>query len=92
MADAPDLGSGVERRTKAFPGLMTEMMLMGEESGRLPSIMETLAIFYQEQINQFLARFSAMIDPILICGIGGIIAIIVLSIFLPIFKMSQIGG
>ena len=80
------------RKTKVFPGLMTEMMLMGEESGRLPSIMETLSAFYQEQVNQFLARFSAMIDPILIVGIGAIIAVIVLSIFLPIFKMSQIGG
>ena len=80
------------RRTKVFPGLMTEMMLMGEESGRLPSIMETLALFYQEQVNQFLARFSAMIDPILIVGIGSIVAVIVLSIFLPIFKMSQIGA
>ena len=80
------------RKTKVFPGLMTEMMLMGEESGRLPNIMDTLALFYQEQVNQFLARFSAMIDPILIVGIGSIIAVIVLSIFLPIFKMSQIGG
>ena len=80
------------RKTKVFPGLMTEMMLMGEESGRLPSIMETLSLFYQEQVNQFLARFSALIDPILIVGIGAIIAVIVLSIFLPIFKMSQIGG
>ena len=80
------------RKTKVFPGLMTEMMLMGEESGRLPNIMETLSSFYQEQINQFLARFSALIDPILIVGIGSIIAVVVLSIFLPIFKMSQIGG
>ena len=80
------------RKTGVFPGLMTEMMLMGEESGRLPNIMETLSLFYQEQVNQFLARFSALIDPILIVGIGSIIAIIVLSIFLPIFKMSQIGG
>lgn len=80
------------RKTRVFPGIMTEMMLMGEESGRLPSIMETLAAFYQEQVNQFLARFSALIDPILIVGIGSIIAVVVLSIFLPIFKMSQIGG
>ena len=50
------------RNTKVFPGLMTEMMLMGEESGRLPSIMDTLSSFYQERVNQFLARFSAMID------------------------------
>ena len=80
------------RRTRVFPGLMTEMMLMGEESGRLPSIMETLSLFYQEQVNQFLARFSVLIDPILIVGIGSIIGVIVLSIFLPIFKLSQIGG
>lgn len=79
------------RNTHVFPGLMTEMMLMGEESGRLPHIMETLSKFYTEQINQFIARFSALIDPILIVGIGAIIAVVVLSIFMPIFKMSQIG-
>ena len=79
------------RKTHVFPGLMTEMMLMGEESGRLPHIMETLSKFYTEQINQFIARFSALIDPILIVGIGAIIAVVVLSIFMPIFKMSQIG-
>lgn len=79
------------RRTRVFPGLMTEMMLMGEESGRLPHIMETLSKFYTEQINQFIARFSALIDPILIVGIGAIIGVVVLSIFMPIFKMSQVG-
>ncbi|MBQ4493951.1 MAG: type II secretion system F family protein [Elusimicrobiaceae bacterium] len=80
------------RRTAMFPGLMTEMMMMGEESGRLPHILTTLAKFYTEQINQFIARFSALIDPILIVGIGAIIAVIVLSIFMPIFKMSEIGS
>ncbi len=80
------------RRTGMFPGLMTEMMMMGEESGRLPHILQTLSKFYTEQINQFIARFSALIDPILIVGIGAIIAVIVLSIFMPIFKMSEIGS
>jgi type IV pilus assembly protein PilC len=70
---------------------MTEMMLMGEESGRLPGIMDTLSKFYTEQIDQFIARFSSLIDPILVVGIGIIIGIVVLSIFMPIFKMSQIG-
>jgi type IV pilus assembly protein PilC len=79
------------KKTEVFPGLMTEMMLMGEESGKLPSILETLSKFYTEQIDQFIARFSALIDPILIVGIGVIIAVVVLSIFMPIFKMSQIG-
>ena len=80
------------RSAGVFPGLMTEMMLMGEESGKLPSIIGTLSKFYSDQVDQFIARFSAVIDPILICGVGVLIGIIVASIFLPIFKLSQIGG
>lgn len=80
------------RETGIFPGLMTEMMLMGEESGKLPSIIATLSKFYADNVDQFIARFSAVIDPILICGVGALIGIIVASIFLPIFKLSQIGG
>ncbi|MCI5821399.1 MAG: type II secretion system F family protein [Elusimicrobia bacterium] len=80
------------RDTGVFPGLMTEMMLMGEESGKLPSIIGTLSKFYSDNVDQFIARFSAVIDPILICGVGALIGIIVASIFLPIFKLSQIGG
>ena len=80
------------RATGVFPGLMTEMMLMGEESGKLPGIIATLSKFYADNVDQFIARFSAVIDPILICGVGTLIGIIVASIFLPIFKLSQIGS
>lgn len=78
--------------TGVFPGLMTEMMKMGEESGKLPSIIQTLSKFYADSVEQFIARFSAVIDPILIVSVGGLIGIIVASIFLPIFKLSQIGS
>jgi len=78
--------------TGVFPGIMTEMMRMGEESGKLPHIIGTLSKFYADNVDQFIARFSAVIDPILICGVGALIGIIVASIFLPIFKLSQIGG
>ena len=68
------------------------MMWMGEESGKLPDIINTLSKFYKEQIDQFLRRFTAIIDPILVVGIGSIIGVIVMSIFMPIFQLSQIGG
>jgi len=79
------------RAAGVFPGLMTEMMLMGEESGKLPGIIATLSRFYSDNVDQFIARFSAVIDPILIVGVGSLIGVIVASIFLPIFKLSQIG-
>ena len=80
------------KKTGIFPPMVTEMMWMGEESGKLPDIIVVLSKYYQEQIDQWLRRFSAMIDPILVVGVGGIVAVIVMSIFMPIFQLSQIGA
>ena len=80
------------KKTGIFPPMVTEMMWMGEESGKLPDIIVVLSKYYQEQIDQFIRRFSSIIDPILVVGIGGIIGVIVMSIFMPIFQLSQIGA
>ena len=80
------------KKTGIFPPMVTEMMWMGEESGKLPDIIVVLSKYYQELIDQFIRRFTSIIDPILVVGIGGIIAVIVMSIFMPIFQLSQIGS
>ena len=80
------------KKTGIFPPMVTEMMWMGEESGKLPDIIVVLSKYYQEQIDQFLRRFSSIIDPVLVVGIGGVIGVIVMSIFMPIFQLSQIGA
>jgi type IV pilus assembly protein PilC len=84
--------SAAFRKTGVLPPLVTEMMFMGEESGKLPDMLVTLSGFYKEQIDQFTRRFTAIIDPILVVGIGGIVGTIVLAVFLPIFKLSTFGG
>ncbi|MDO8805511.1 MAG: type II secretion system F family protein [Elusimicrobiota bacterium] len=80
------------KKTGIFPPMVTEMMWMGEESGKLPDIIVVLSKYYQEQIDQFLRRFSSMIDPILVVGVGGMVGVIVMSIFMPIFQLSKIGS
>ncbi len=80
------------KRTGAFPAFVTDMMLMGEESGKLPDMIDVLSGYYKEQINQFFRRFSAIIDPILMLGIGAIIGTVVMSVYIPIFQLSQIKG
>lgn len=80
------------KRTGVFPSFVTDMMLMGEESGKLPDMIDVLSNFYKEQINQFLRRFSAIIDPILMLGIGAVIGTVVMSVYIPIFQLSQIKG
>ena len=84
--------SAAFRKTGQMPPLVTEMMFMGEESGKLPDMLVTLSGFYREQIDQFTRRFTAIIDPILVVGIGGVVGVIVLAVFLPIFKLSTLGG
>jgi type IV pilus assembly protein PilC len=84
--------SAAFRKGGVLPSLVTEMMLMGEESGKLPDLLSTLSAFYREQIDQFTRRFTAIIDPILVVGIGGLVGVIVLSVFLPIFKLSTLGA
>lgn len=83
--------SAAFKKAGVFPPLVTEMMWMGEESGKLPDILGTLSVFYREQIEQFTRRFTSIIDPIMVVFIGGIVGVIVLSIFMPIFQLSQIG-
>ena len=84
--------SAAFRKTGVLPPLVTEMMFMGEESGKLPDMLVTLSAFYREQIDQFTRRFTAIIDPILVVGIGGVVGVIVLAVFLPIFKLSSVGS
>ncbi|MBI5883104.1 MAG: type II secretion system F family protein [Elusimicrobia bacterium] len=84
--------SGAFKKTGVLPPLVTEMMFMGEESGKLPEMLVTLSGFYREQIEQFTRRFTAIIEPIMVVGIGLIVGTIVLAVFLPIFKMSSLGA
>ncbi len=79
------------KKTGALPSLVTEMMFMGEESGKLPDMLVTLSSFYKEQIDQFTRRFNAIIEPIMVVGIGLLVGVIVLAVFLPIFKLSSLG-
>ncbi|MBI5210546.1 MAG: type II secretion system F family protein [Elusimicrobia bacterium] len=84
--------SGAFKKTGVLPPLVTEMMFMGEESGKLPEMLVTLSGFYREQIEQFTRRFTAIIEPVMVVGIGVVVGTIVLAVFMPIFKMSSIGG
>ena len=79
------------KKTGALPPLVTEMMFMGEESGKLPDMLVTLSSFYKEQIDQFTRSFNAIIEPIMVVGIGLLVGVIVLAVFLPIFKLSSLG-
>ncbi len=67
-----------------------QMVATGEEAGNLPKVMLRLAAFYDTEVEQELKTFAAMIEPMALIVMGGVIGLIVSSVILPLFKLSQV--
>jgi len=68
------------------------MVTIGEEIGELSPMFKKINTFYQEYVETFLTRFASMFEPFMLIFIGGIIGILVIGMFLPIFQIAQISG
>lgn len=74
---------------KLFPPLVLQMVTVGERSGTLDTLLEELAVFYEEQVDEALKGFSSIIEPLLILVLGGAVGGIALSIMSPIYALTQ---
>jgi type II secretory pathway component PulF len=75
-----------------FPPLISEMSKIGEETGTLPQVFEKVSVFYQKDLTSKLERFIAAFEPLMILSLGVAIGILVISLFLPLFKLSTLSG
>ncbi|MEW6302552.1 MAG: type II secretion system F family protein [Verrucomicrobiota bacterium] len=73
-----------------FPTMIIRMMTAGEQTGKLDQMMERVADFLDEEIETTLAGLTSLIEPLLIVVLGVIIGGMVIAMFMPIFKMSEI--
>lgn len=88
VRDGESLGASLEAFSGQFPPFVVNMIKIGEESGNLPTMLAHVSNFYQEKVDTVIARLPYIIEPIIILTIGGVIATIVISMFLPIFGLS----
>ena len=72
------------RQAGIFPVLVSQMMRIGEETGRLDSMLEKVAAWYDQELDEQVKATVSLLEPMLIVFVGGIIAIIATSIFAPI--------
>jgi type II secretory pathway component PulF len=79
-------------RSGFFPPMATQMILVGEETGELSKMLKHVAVYYQDQVETFMKRFSTIIEPFMLIFMGGVIGTIVLAMFMPMFNLSQLGG
>jgi len=80
-------------RAPHMPRLVARMAHVGEESGTLGAMFEEVAGYYDQEVDRALGRVAAIIEPILICGMGVIVLTTLLALYLPIFGLSRtVGG
>lgn len=80
------------KETKLFPALLTRMVMSGEKSGELTEMLERSADLHERQLNHSLGTLTALIEPLLILLMGGVVLAIVLAVLLPIFDLNQMLG
>lgn len=72
-----------------FPGMVVSMINVGESTGALDAMLSKIADFYEDEVDAAVAALTAAIEPIIIVVLGSIIGFIVVSLYLPIFKLAE---
>lgn len=87
-----DLMSTGFQNQQVFPVMLTRMLQAGEKTGKVDEMMESIANFYDEEVETMLAGLTSMLEPLLMIFLGVVIGGIVLCMFLPIFKLGEVVG
>jgi type IV pilus assembly protein PilC len=77
-------------KSTVFPPMVCRMIGVGEQTGQLEKMLSKIADFYDEQVDAAVAGLTSMIEPIVIVFLGVIIGGIVIALFLPIFKITEL--
>jgi general secretion pathway protein F len=93
MAEMVERGSDLSialRQSQVFPGYVADMVTVGESSGNIEEMLDTVSAYYDTRSKQKVAALTAMVEPIIIVIMGVIVAFILVSIMLPLFEMNKI--
>ncbi|HEB49989.1 MAG TPA: type II secretion system F family protein [Desulfobulbus sp.] len=71
-----------------FPNMVVQMINVGESVGALDSMLEKIAVFYDDEVDQAVENLTAMIEPFMMVFLGGMIGGLVVAMYLPIFQMA----
>jgi type IV pilus assembly protein PilC len=70
-----------------FPGMVTHMVGVGEETGALDQMLTKIADFYEDQVAAAVKSLTSILEPIMLVFVGGVVGFIVISMYLPLFKV-----
>ena len=79
-------------QTNIFPDLASEMITVGEQTGALPAMLNSVAEFFEDDVANALTAALALIEPIILIIMGVVVVFILISLYLPIFSLGATGG
>ena len=78
--------------TDLFPNMMVQMASIGEESGALDDMLNKAAEFYEDEVDNAVSQLSSLMEPIIMVVLGGIIGVILVAMYLPLFNLGNVVG
>ncbi|NUR78776.1 MAG: type II secretion system F family protein [Thermoleophilia bacterium] len=73
-----------------FPPMVSQMIKVGEETGELDKMLGKIADFYEEEVDASIETLTSIIEPIMMIGVGLMVGVIIIAMYLPMFKMLSL--
>src|ERR671939_1046399 len=73
-----------------FPPMVSQMVKIGEETGELEKMLAKIADFYEDEVDAAVQSLTSIVEPIMMIGVGMMVGVIVISMYLPMFKMLSL--
>ena len=80
------------RKTKAFPIIVEQMAMIGEQTGKLDEVFSNITEIYEQEVSDTVLSIEKVLEPAIILILGGIVALVVISMYLPIFNLMTVLG
>jgi type IV pilus assembly protein PilC len=78
------------RNAQIFPNMLLQMVAIGEESGALDDMLEKVAVYYEDAVDNMVDGLTAMLEPLIMGFLGVVIGGLMIAMYLPIFMMGSI--
>jgi type IV pilus assembly protein PilC len=82
--------AGPLRESEVFPPMVVQMISVGEETGALDEMLSKVADFYDEEVDSAVDAMTSVIEPVMIVLMGGIVGVMLIAMYLPIFKLVSV--
>jgi type IV pilus assembly protein PilC len=71
-----------------FPGMVVQMVAVGEQTGALDTMLNKIADFYEEEVDVAVAALTSLLEPLLMVVVGAVVGVVLISMYLPIFDLA----